>query len=202
MLAFVAPLLLGAVAAQEPASPPAAAVPAPRPAPVGRRFVLAENTVLHFSVPTNGGTIAGTIPVRHVEARGLEGWGRFEVVVVVDTERADTDRDAFWDRFVRETVLRGSRGDLTVTSEERLPTPPAAEGEEAPPGKLVARTDRRGAEAMTVTYRWEGDATSGTLHVEHAATLKALGLAPLPHPFLRAEGPVTVRLQAKLVRGR
>jgi len=207
MLALLAPLVMGSVGilpAQEAAAPAAVApvaAPVRAPALAGRRFVLAERTHLSFSVPTNGGVMAGTLPVKHIEARGLEGWGSYEVVVVLDVKRLTTG-DPFWEDFIRSTVLHRHRRGLTLRSVEKLPSASVTEGEQAPPEKLVARVERPGARAMEISYRWEGDAESGTLRIDDAVSLEDLGLSPLPHPFLRAEGPVVVKLEAKLVRGR
>ncbi len=196
----LAPLQVGA----QPIPP---AAPAPAPQPAGRAFRLEQPVLLHFSVDTNVGPIEGTIAVRDVIGRGLEGWGRFELVLRLDPGSVSTG-DPLRDRVIRDRVLQAARGPLVLAAYTRLSPSrgAAAEGADASapalPAALGVLDERRGRKQVELRYQWEGDAARGTLRIEHSASLDALGLAAAPHPFVQLAGPVRLRLEAPLVRER
>lgn len=206
---FLLSLTLGLPPLQVAAPPPAAAAaPAPAPQPVGRAFRLRAPVPVHFSVETNVGPIEGTVQLVDVVGRGLEGWGRFELVMRVDPMTVDTG-DRLRDRVIAERVLQGAKGPLVIALWNRS-APPRALPPDAPPGAVLPTLpaasgvldDRRKRRSIELRYAFEGDAAEGKLRIEHSATLDALGLSAAPHPFVQVTGPVKLRLEAPLVRDR
>lgn len=190
------------------AAPSSGAVEAPAPQPAGRAFRLREPVRLRFSVETNVGPIEGTIAVADIVGRGLEGWGRFELVMRLDPSTVNTG-DALRDRIIADRVLQASKGPLVVAAWNRT-TPPRSLPPDAPPDMVLPKLpaavgvldDRRRRRPVELRYAFEGDAQQGTLRIEHSATLDALGLPPAPHPFVQVTGPVRMTLEAPLVRER
>lgn len=207
-LATLLSLTFGLAPLQVAAPPPASAAPAPAPQPAGRAFRLAAPVPLRFSVDTNVGPIEGTVQVIDVVGRGLEGWGRFELVVRIDPTTVDTG-DELRDRVIAERVLQGSKGPLVVAMWNRN-APPRSLPPDAEPGTVLPTLpaavgvldDRRKRRPVELRYSFEGDAAAGKLRIEHSATLDALGLTAAPHPFVQVTGPVRLTLEAPLVRER
>lgn len=190
------------------AAEPSAPVAAPAPQPAGRAFRLQEPAELRFSVETNAGLIEGTVAVVDIVGRGLEGWGRFELVMRIDPATVKTG-DALRDRIIAERVLQASKGPLVVAMWNRT-TPPRSLPPDAPPDMVLPKLpaavgvldERRRRRPIELRYSFEGDAQAGTLQFEHSATLDALGLTEAPHPFVQVTGPVRMTLEAPLVRER
>lgn len=178
------------------------------PQPAGRAFRLQEPVQLRFSVETNAGPVEGTIAVVDIVGRGLEGWGRFELVMRLDPASVKTG-DALRDRIIAERVLQASKGPLVVAAWNRT-TPPRSLPPDAPPDMVLPTLpaavgvldERRRRRPIELRYAFEGDAQTGTLQIEHSATLEALGLPKPPHPFVQVTGPVRMTLEAPLVRER
>lgn len=176
----------------------AAAAPAPAAQPAGRLFVLETPAKLHFSVPTSIGPVEGTVDVVRVDGRGVEGWGRFDLRIVVDPGTVDTG-DALRDRHIARAVLGHGSGNLFIGATDRLPPQAAPEG-----GYILGASAwmdaRRGRKHVELRYRWKPGGGGGVFSFEHEATLEELGLPPPQHPFVHVTGPVKLRLSAPLVR--
>jgi hypothetical protein len=202
--ALLLPLCLLAPA-QEAAPAAAAPAAAPAPAPVlrGRPFGLAGPTKLKFRVQTSLGPVEGTIGVVELEARGLEGWGGFEIRMALDPRSVRTG-DELRDRLIAKSLLRADRGRLVVTSRVRLAAEPvsAEEGAESLYGATMTLDRTRRNRSFDLRYRFEGDETGGTLRLAKTLTLEALGLPGSPHPFVQVTGPVAMELAAPMVRRR
>ncbi len=171
----------------------------------GRRFVLEEKATVQFEVNTTVGVVRGEIPIEKLESRGLEGWGRFDLRLLLQAGAVKTG-DAVRDAFIANTVLRANEGALFLASTERKP-PTARAGQGTKPEdemwSVGAWLDpRRGRGYFPMHYRFTLDETKnkGRLEITKKATLKELGLTNVSHPFVQVTGPVTLRLNVDLVR--
>lgn len=180
----------------------------PAPPPAGPVFRLREPAELRFSVETNAGPIEGTIAVADIHSRGLEGWGRFELVIRLDPTTVKTG-DSLRDRIIAERVLQASKGPLVISAWTRT-SPPRSLPPDAPPDMVLPTLpaahgvldERRRRRPIALRYSFEAQGQEATLQIEHSATLEALGLTKAPHPFVQITGPVQMTLEAPLVRQR
>ncbi len=200
-------LVASEVQAQAPAgAAPAAAVNATAVSgPAVRRYELAAPEKLFFSVSTNQGDVKGSIKIERLDVRGIEGWGRFEMRIVLDPATVAT-KDALLDRHIRRQILQAEAGPVLIGSNERL-VPRARPGlgkqpEDEMYGAVMWLDRRRAGKRLELRYHWTGDLEQGLLKVSHSATAAELGLRPSRHPFVEVKGPVHLSFQAKMRRVR
>jgi hypothetical protein len=193
--------------AQAPAAAaPATAVSAPvASVPSVRRYELDAPGKLYFTVATNQGDVKGSIKIDRLDVRGIEGWGRFEIRMVIDPTTVAT-KDPLLDRHIRREILQAEAGPILLGSNERL-APRARPGLGKQPedemfGAVMWLDRRRSGKRLEMRYLWTGDLEKGLLKVSHRATGSELGLRPSSHPFVEVKGPIQLSFQAKMKRVR
>ena len=184
---------------------PAQDAPAPAPVVSGRRYVLAEPVPVKFSIPTSAGPVEGTILATRVDTRGAEGWGRFELRISLDPDSVNTG-DPVIDRHIARTVLKADAGNVSLGSVTRLsPRARAGQGETPEDEMYGARCwldPTRGGSSVELRYGFEAEADTARLQIAHTATLEELGLGEVKHPFVQVTGPLSLQIDAPLVRSR
>jgi hypothetical protein len=172
-------------------------------APANVRAYRSESPIpVRFSVQTSVGLVQGTA-LADVEGRALDGWGRFELKVALDPTSVRTG-EGLRDRIIARHVLGSSRGPLLLGSVTWLKPGSGGERADAPslPGAGTWVDGPIARRYLELRYTWEQDKEVGTLRIEHEASLVELGLASPPHPFIEVRGPVSLSMQARLVRER
>ena len=171
--------------------------------PAGRKYGLDRPVKLQFEVPTSVGMIKGTVKLVRLEARALDGGGRLDLRGTVDPNSADVGDDVLSGHIAR-WVLRGAAGPIIFGSSKRLPPlTDAGQGGGKDAGLWgtgLYLDARRGGRYLEVRYAFTPDQAGGDLGVRTEIPLAELGLKTPKHPFIEVTGPVTLSLQARLVR--
>lgn len=87
------------------------------------RLALPQPVRVPFTVPTDAGEVKGTILLTRFDARGLGGYGRFEVRGAFDPASVRTDLGVL-DEHIMRWMLRSEEGPITFGATQRFPARP------------------------------------------------------------------------------